>query len=227
MKLDDIEFQDAVFSIPKNAVKLVWVIETYEEDGIEKVEAAFGPVDIREAFKTFEDTIAGEYPVFTLTEEGKKYVEHFTAYFVNRKIYEILDKYEIYRKKNFDKIIQKLNTNGIYITSGQVYRCVKKESLGRYDIAYTLYKKGYAVSPANAYAKYLDKGMMAYVERKKMDPVELIETIRKCGGVPVLAHPNSLKFNISDTEDFVKMLLAKGLCGIEVYNPRNTDQKQE
>lgn len=158
---------------------------------------------------------------------SKRHVCHFTAYFVNRKIYEILDKYEIYRKKTFDKIIQKLNTNGIYITSGQVYRCVKKESLGRYDIAYTLYKKGYAVSPANAYAKYLDKGMMAYVERKKMDPVELIETIRKCGGVPVLAHPNSLKFNISDTEDFIKMLSAKGLCGIEVYNPRNTDQKRE
>lgn len=75
MSIEDIEFQDAVFAIPKNAVKLVWWIETYEENGIEKVGATFGPVDIREAFKTFEDTIAGEYPRFVLTEEGRKYAE--------------------------------------------------------------------------------------------------------------------------------------------------------
>ena len=82
---------------------------------------------------------------------SKKHICHFTAYFINRKIYRILDAYEISRKKSIDKIIRKLNLNGIYITLGQVSRTVKKESIGRYDIAYTLFKRGYAVSPVHAY----------------------------------------------------------------------------
>lgn len=120
---------------------------------------------------------------------SKKHVCHFTAYFVNRKIYSVLDEYEVYRKKNIDRIINRLNKIGVNITSGQVHRLTKKESIGRYDIAYTLYKKGYAVSPAHAYSKYLDVGKIAYVEREKMSPLKLINTIIKCGGVPVLAHP--------------------------------------
>ena len=158
---------------------------------------------------------------------SKKHICHFTAYFINRKIYRILDAYEISRKKSIDKIIRKLNLNGIYITSGQVVRTVKKESIGRYDIAYTLFKRGYAVSPAHAYSKYLDKGTVAFVEREKMSPIDLIKAIRKCGGVPVIAHPKSLKLNHQDTSDFIKLLSDNGLCGIEVYNPHNSQEKRE
>ncbi len=158
---------------------------------------------------------------------SKKHVCHFTAYFINRKIYYILDKYEVFRKKSIDKIIRKLNQNGISLTSGQVYREVKKESIGRYDIAYMLFKKGYAVSPAHAYSKYLDIGSVAYVEREKMSPIELINTIIECGGVPVLAHPKSLKFNLTDMDNFIKMLKESGLCGVEVYNPHNSAEKRD
>lgn len=165
----------------------------------------------------------------TLSSFGisKKHVCHFTAYYINRKIYSILDEYEIYRKKNIDKIIEKLNLHGINITSGQVYKDTKKESVGRYDIAYTLYKKGYAISPVHAYSKYLDKDCVAYVEREKMSPEKLIRTIRSCGGVPVLAHPKSLKLNKYDMTDFIKLLKQYGLSGIEVYNPHNSLEKRE
>lgn len=165
----------------------------------------------------------------TLSSYGisKKHVCHFTAYFVNRKIYSILDKYEISRRKIIDKIIRRLNSKGISITSGQVYKETKHDSIGRYDIAYTLFKKGYAVSPEHAYSKYLDVGNFAYVEREKMPPSELIDTIIKCGGVPVLAHPKSLKFNYTDMDNFIGMLKKSGLCGIEVYNPHNSDEKRE
>jgi predicted metal-dependent phosphoesterase TrpH len=158
---------------------------------------------------------------------SKKHVCHFTAYFVNRKIYPILDNYEVNRKKNIHKIIRKLNEEGISITSGQVYRETKHESIGRYDIAYTLFKKGYAVSPAHAYSKYLDHGSIAYVEREEMSPTDLIKTIIECGGVPVLVHPKSLKFNYDDMDVFIGMLKQNGICGIEVYNPHNSEEKRE
>lgn len=58
-----------------------------------------------------------------------------------------------------------------------------------------------------------------------MSPTKLIDTIIKCGGVPVLAHPKSLKFNYTDTDSFIGILKKSGLCGIEVYNPHNSKEK--
>ena len=71
----------------------------------------------------------------------------------------------------------------------------------------------------------MDVGSIAYVEREKMEPTKLIEI--KCGGVPVLAHPKSLKFNYTDTNNFICMLKESGLCGVEVYNPHNSEEKRE
>ena len=188
------------------------------------------------SFKHARDVAKGRVEIIPGIEIGsslscygisKRHICHFTSYFINRKIYIVLDEYEISRKKNIDKIIKKLNSIGINITSGQVCREVKKQSIGRYDIAYTLFKKGYAVSPSHAYSKYLDKGMVAFVEREKMSPTKLISAILKCGGVPVLAHPKSLKFNYTDMDEFIGMLKKNGLCGIEVYNPHNSIEKRE
>lgn len=216
--------KESVESIVKSAIENnVRTISLTEHYNLSSLELA------RNIAKDSLEIIPGIEIGSSLLEYGlsKKHVCHFTAYFVNRKIYKILDEYEINRKKNVTKIISKLNRMGINITSGQVVREVKKESIGRYDIAYTLFKKGYAVSPVHAYSKYLDVGKKAYVEREKMEPTKLIDTIIKCGGVPVLAHPKSLKLNNNDLDIFISMFKEAGLCGIEVYNPHNSNEKRE
>lgn len=216
--------KESVESIVKSAIENnVRTISLTEHYNLSSLEIA------RNIAKNSLEIIPGIEIGSSLLEYGlsKNHVCHFTAYFVNRKIYKILDEYEIARKKNVAKIISKLNQMGIGITSGQVTREVKKESIGRYDIAYTLFKKGYAVSPVHAYSKYLDIGKNAYVERKKMEPTKLIDTIIKCGGVPVLAHPKSLKLNNNDLNTFIGIFNEAGLCGIEVYNPHNSNEKRE
>lgn len=216
--------KESVESIVKSAIENnVRTISLTEHYNLSSLELA------RNIAKDSLEIIPGIEIGSSLLEYGlsKKHVCHFTAYFVNRKIYKILDEYEITRKKNVTNIISKLNRMGINITSGQVVREVKKESIGRYDIAYTLFKKGYAVSPVHAYSKYLDVGKKAYVEREKMGPKKLIDTIIKCGGVPVLAHPKSLKLNNNDLDIFISMFKEAGLCGIEVYNPHNSNEKRE
>lgn len=216
--------KESVENIVKNAIENnVRTISLTEHYNLSSLELA------RNIAKDSLEIIPGIEIGSSLLEYGlsKKHVCHFTAYFVNRKIYKILDEYEITRKKNVTNIISKLNRMGINITSGQVVREVKKESIGRYDIAYTLFKKGYAVSPVHAYSKYLDVGKKAYVEREKMGPKKLIDTIIKCGGVPVLAHPKSLKLNNNDLDIFISMFKEVGLCGIEVYNPHNSAEKRE
>lgn len=212
--------ENIVKSAIENNVRTISLTEHYNLSSLELA---------RNIAKDSLEIIPGIEIGSSLLEYGlsKKHVCHFTAYFVNRKIYKILDEYEITRKKNVTNIISKLNRMGINITSGQVVREVKKESIGRYDIAYTLFKKGYAVSPVHAYSKYLDVGKKAYVEREKMGPKKLIDTIIKCGGVPVLAHPKSLKLNNNDLDIFISMFKEAGLCGIEVYNPHNSNEKRE
>lgn len=216
--------KESVESIVKSAIENnVRTISFTEHYNLSSLELA------RNIAKDNLEIIPGIEIGSSLIEYGlsKKHVCHFTAYFVNRKIYKILDEYEITRKKTVTKIISKLDQMGINITSGQVVREVKKESIGRYDIAYTLFKKGYAVSPVHAYSKYLDVGKNAYVEREKMGPKKLIDTIIKCGGVPVLAHPKSLKLNNNDLDIFIRIFNEAGLCGIEVYNPHNSNEKRE
>ena len=158
---------------------------------------------------------------------SKNHICHILAYFVSNKIYPILAEYEEDRKKTNERIINALKKQGLDITYGSVKRFVKGKSFGRYDIAKYMAKNGLAYTPEDAYAKYLDYGQMAYIERRKMSPSELITKIVKCGGVPVIAHPKSLKLNYFGFIDFIKPLIDVGLAGIEIYYPRMKKEEFE
>lgn len=56
------------------------------------------------------------------------------------------------------------------ISYTKVHKFLRKESIGRYDIAKYLAEKGYVHNIEKAYSKYLDYGQMAHVERNKMPP---------------------------------------------------------
>ncbi len=158
---------------------------------------------------------------------SKNHICHILAYFVSNKIYSILAEYEEDRKKTNERIINALKKQGIDITYGKVKRFAKGKSFGRYDIAKYMAKNGLAYTPEDAYAKYLDYGQMAYIERRKMSPSEHITKIVKCGGVPVIAHPKSLKLNYTDFIKFIKPLIKVGLAGIEIHNPRMKKEELE
>lgn len=83
MTIDDIEFVDAVISIPVNAVMLTIEAVTYENGELHTAEGKYGPAEIREAINLLQDTINGDYPVYGLSEKAKeqlgwmdKYTEH-------------------------------------------------------------------------------------------------------------------------------------------------------
>ena len=66
----DIETVDAVLQIPKNAVELKITAKIYENDELFEAESKFDLSEIKEAVDLFEQTMAGEYPRFALTEKG-------------------------------------------------------------------------------------------------------------------------------------------------------------
>lgn len=75
MKIEDIEFADAVISIPKNAVFIQLRVKSFELGELVETEATLDMQDIRDAFDRFEATIAGAYPKYTLTEKGMRSLE--------------------------------------------------------------------------------------------------------------------------------------------------------
>lgn len=158
---------------------------------------------------------------------SKKHVCHIIAYFPNTKIYSILDEYELSRKKCVSKTIELLKKDGINISYSKVLKTARNpESVGRFDIAIALCKMGYAKTPAKAYSDFFDISSHIYIDREKMEIETLIKNLLLCGGIPVIAHPKTLKLNESNFTEFVKTLKGYGLHGIEVYNPHNSCERR-
>jgi len=115
------------------------------------------------------------------------------------------------------KIIEKLQQLGCDITLDEVLEVADNNVVGRPHIAHILKKKGLVRNFQDAFARYLAKGAPAYVSRILPTPENAIQMILKAGGVPVLAHPVSLRINSEDIfREILEKLVSYGLQGIEV-----------
>ena len=160
--------------------------------------------------------------------QKNKHICHLLGYYISKDICKLLDKYELDRYECVTNTISLLNSQGIKIDLADVIANARdKKSIGRFDIALTLKALGYSKTATEAYGKYLDHNDKSYVQRKKLEPEDLVRAIRKYGGVPVLAHPKSLRLPKEELDVFIEKLVKAGLCGIEVYNPNNSEAKRK
>lgn len=159
---------------------------------------------------------------------GKNHICHMLGYYVSNSIQTLLDQYELDRYDCAIKSLELLKKKGINISIQDVIIYARdRKSIGRYDIAIALANLGFANSPQEAYGLYLDHNGACYVNRNKLEPCELVKAIIEHGGVPVLAHPKSLHINDDNKREFIRILKEAGLCGIEVYNPNNTQEQRD
>jgi len=95
--------------------------------------------------------------------------------------------------------------------------------LGRPDLAKLLLKYGYVSSVQEAFDKYL---IDAYDKIRSTNNLltyaEAINLIINSGGIPVLAHPKSLKLSEKELLVLIKDMIKIGLEGIEVYHSTHT-----
>lgn len=75
VKYYDGGYEDIILSIPTNTVEMTVKLKLYEKGGVFNVEQTFDLEDIKYAENLFEQCCNGEYPVYTLTEKGKEYLE--------------------------------------------------------------------------------------------------------------------------------------------------------
>ena len=146
---------------------------------------------------------------------------HILAYCLdplNTLVQEYLKTFRSDRLKRAKKILAKLQQLNINIGYEKLQKYEDIGAMGRPHVAQAMLDGGYVGSIAEAFELYIGVGKPAYVPRLKYSPGDMVKLIRKLGGVPVLAHPG-----ISCGDDLIKLLLADGLQGLEVYHPEHTE----
>ena len=115
-------------------------------------------------------------------------------------------------------MVGKLRELGAPVTWDQVMGIAGGAVVGRPHIARAPAAAGVVETPADAFTKeWIGDGGRAHVGRYAPDPARAISLVRAAGGVPVLAHPRSPGYEITD--EVIIGLAAAGLAGIEVWHP--------
>ena len=70
------ELEDIIIPIPNNTIEMTIKLKVYENGEMFDAEQTFDLEGIKYAEDLFEQCCDGEYPVYTLTEKGKEYVEN-------------------------------------------------------------------------------------------------------------------------------------------------------
>lgn len=189
------------------------VISLTDHDSIEGIEPAI------EAAKAYPGlTFIPGVEISTDLPDGEA---HILGYFIDYKspvFKKELEKFRDSRLGRGRRMVEKLNKLGIKIDWARVQEIAGDGAIGRPHIAQAMQEKGYIQTFEEAFDKYIGHGGPAYVEREKMTPEEAVALILRAKGIPVLAHP----FTVKNPEAIVKSLKAAGLMGIEAYYKDNT-----
>jgi predicted metal-dependent phosphoesterase TrpH len=148
---------------------------------------------------------------------------HILGYFIDYNNGELKKELEKFRDSRFGRgrrMVEKLAALGIAIDWARVQEIAGDGAIGRPHVAQAMQEKGYIKSFNEAFEKYIGHGGPAYVEREKITPEDAVALIVRCGGLPVLAHP----FTVKKPEELVISLKRSGLIGIEAYYKDNTPQ---
>jgi predicted metal-dependent phosphoesterase TrpH len=153
---------------------------------------------------------------------------HMLGYFLEEDsapLRETLEDLRRHREGRNERIIESLQGLGMKISLEDVQEFSEGGVIGRNHIAQCLVSKGVVSSTQEAFDRYLARGKPAYVERKRLTPEEACHQILASGGLPVLAHPAQLRFEIGELRDFVGTLVEEDLCGMEVFYPNRSPSR--
>ncbi len=128
-------------------------------------------------------------------------------------------------ERNLD-ILQKLNRLNMRITLDDVKSFAGADVIGRPHFAQALIAKGYVHDKREAFDRYLGKGKLAYAERRRLDIPATMELIRSAGGVPVVAHPFTLRRTPRELKKLLARFKESGLVGLEVYYSEHSPEKR-
>lgn len=184
------------------------VIAITDHDTVEGIQPAL------EAAKSFPDLMV--IPGVEINTDVPKGEVHILGYFIDYRDPALNHTLEGLRNSRYErgkKMVAKLAEIGIDIDWERVLGLAGQGSVGRPHIAQAIMEQGYVSSLREAFDNYIGRNAPAYIERKKLPPVEAVEHVLAAEGLPVLAHPA----DIEPLETFLIQLKKAGIIGMEIY----------
>ena len=182
-----------------------------DHDSVEGVEAAMA-----EGLRRGVEVISG----VELTAELDKTEVHILGYMVDHRDPEFKAKLVELRANRVERIyamVEKLKDQGVTLPPESVFKLSAGGTVGRLHMARAMVAEGIVKTVYEAFNKFIGDRCPSYVSHFRLSPEEAIALLRRFGGIPVLAHPYSLK-----RDEIIPALAEAGLRGIEVYYPEHT-----
>lgn len=171
-------------------------------------------------------------PAVELSVEYAHYHDvHILGYWINHTdpaFVEMLSRFRQTREtrglKVIDRINVKLANEGRNPIAVSEVMALAEGALGRPHIARILIEKGYCTTMQDAFTQYLQP---CNVPKEYLPFADAIREIIRIGGVPVLAHPQSITRNREELVQIIRDMSRKGLGGIEAFNTMGFDGDAE
>ncbi len=129
------------------------------------------------------------------------------------------------RENRNQKMIDLMASDGIDISREQMIEEFGDMKWSRAHFAKHLISKGVVSSIQEAFSGLLDDNGKYFIPRSSVHPDEMVNLIRRTGGIPVMAHPFQYKLPDEDLMRLVTLLKENGLIGIEAYYSTHTGEQ--
>ena len=137
-----------------------------------------------------------------------------------------LSRFRDSRKTRNEKMIRKMQEDGIEISLEQMREEFKDCVLTRAHFARYLAGHGYVSDMTEAFLRLIGEGCKYYVPREKVSPVQAVRLIREANGIPVLAHPMLYRLPDEEMAELINDLKTAGLIGIEaIYSTHSAREE--
>lgn len=120
-----------------------------------------------------------------------------------------------------EQMVERLHELGCPVSIDRVRELAGGGALGRPHVARALVETGAVDSLDEAFRKYLGSGRPAFIDKQRFRIDEVVELVRKAGGITSVAHPSVYR----DHRRIVNELIAAGIDGIETRHP-DVDEPQ-
>jgi predicted metal-dependent phosphoesterase TrpH len=164
-------------------------------------------------------------PGVELSAERNGKEAHFLGYYIDPQDPDLLRDLEEFaglRPIRVARMVEKLRGLGLTIEFDRVRELAGPGTIGRPHIARALVELGYAADVKDAFDKWITPGRPGFVPRQKITGEQAVRSIRRGGGVPVLAHP----FSTKAVEETLEELVPLGLAGLEAYYGEYSDEER-
>jgi 3',5'-nucleoside bisphosphate phosphatase len=152
---------------------------------------------------------------------------HLVGLYIDHKNPDLLDKINelhVYRDHRIIHIVDDLQKHNISISLDEVMEEAQGGAVGKPHVARVMIRHGYATTVTEIFEKYLTNGKPGDIPKQRINVDLALQLIKGAGGVAILAHPSSLEYeSITQFEEFLLILLEKGIQGIEVYASMHDD----